>query len=210
MQIGTYTSPPRILQIYRDSLKPGAEAAYGRNEENAARICAELGCPHAYMAIESLTGPKEVWYFNGYASAAERQQVGDAYAAREDLLAALERNAAGKKDLILQPVDVFASVRADLTRGAPWTMTRGRFLVITVTRSDRRVDGTVFETPDGVRFIILPAQTRAEADKKARAALRQGSGQAGAETNVFAVRPAWSMAAKEWIAADPSFWRSQR
>ncbi len=63
MQIAAH--PPQILQIHREGLKPGSEVAYREVEENAARICAELRGPHPYLAIESLTGSKEVWFFNG-------------------------------------------------------------------------------------------------------------------------------------------------
>ena len=78
-------------------------------------------------------------------------------------------------------------------------MGRGRFLVITVTKGNRRMDGTVFETADGTKFVLLPAKTRKEADTKAAAL--------GSEARVFAVRPYWSMPAREWVAADPVFWQ---
>lgn len=65
MQIAAQAQPPQILQIHREALKPGTDAAYREIEEDTARICRELKCPHPYLAIESLTGPHEVWYFNG-------------------------------------------------------------------------------------------------------------------------------------------------
>ena len=54
--------PPQMLQIVRESLNEGSEAAYRTIEEDAARICADLNCPNAHLAMESLTGPKEVWW----------------------------------------------------------------------------------------------------------------------------------------------------
>ena len=72
-------------------------------------------------------------------------------------------------------------------------MGTGRFLVITVTKSNRPIEGTVFEALDGAKFVLLPAQTRTEADAKAPAA--------GSESRVFAVRPDWSMPFKEWVDA---------
>jgi hypothetical protein len=59
--------PPPILQIAREPLKPGREAAYRNVEEDTARQSAKLGCPHPYLGVESLSGPKEIWWFNGYA-----------------------------------------------------------------------------------------------------------------------------------------------
>jgi hypothetical protein len=192
-------SLPQILQIHREPLKPGSEAAYQAIEADSARICAELGCPHPYLGIEALTGSKEVWFFNGYESSAEQKQVVDDYTKNATLMAALEMNSRRKAELTGTAVSVFASYREHLSRGVPWRMGSGRFLVITVTNSNRRIDGTVFEASDGTRFIVMPAQTRHEAD--AAAAL------AGPESNIFAIRPSWSFPAKEWMAADSEFWR---
>jgi len=198
MQIVAHPQPPQILQIHREPLKPGSEAAYQEIEEDTARICAQLRCPHPYLGIESLIGSREVWFFNGYESPAEQQQVVDDYATNAPLLAALKRNSRRKASLTGEPVGVFANYRKDLSRGVPWILGQGRFLVITVTKSHPRIDGTAFEAADGTRFIVLPVQTRSEADAAAAAA--------GPESRVFAVRPSWSLPAKEWVAADSEFW----
>src|SRR5713226_8042617 len=86
MQISAQAPPTQILQIYRQHLKSGTEAAFGKIEEETARICAQLGCPHPYLAIESLTGSKEVWFFNGYKSSAEKEQVYLDYAKNAPLM----------------------------------------------------------------------------------------------------------------------------
>jgi len=52
-----------MLEIYRDFVKPGSEAAYAGIGEDAARICAEMKCPHPYIGIESLKSPKKLWFF---------------------------------------------------------------------------------------------------------------------------------------------------
>ena len=58
----------KILQIVREPLKPGSEAAYYALEEDTAHAAAALGCPHPYLGAESVTGSKEVWWFNGRTS----------------------------------------------------------------------------------------------------------------------------------------------
>jgi hypothetical protein len=199
MKNAGHATPPQLLQIHRERLKPGREAAYRAIEADTARICAEIGCPHPYLGIEALTGPTEVWFLNGYDSEADQKQVAEDYAQNTTLLAALAKNSRQKARLTAKPVNDFASYRRDSSRGAPWIIGTGRFLVITVTRSKRRVGGTVFDASDGTRFIVTPAQTRHDAD--AAAAL------AGPESTIFAVRPFWSVPAKEWIAADPELWR---
>jgi hypothetical protein len=137
---------------------------------------------------------------NGFDSPVEQQQVVEAYAKNAPLMAALRNNGEAKSTLTAPPTGVIATHRPDLTRGVPWAFGIGRVLVITVTTNPRHVDGTVFETAEGTRVIVVPADTRRDAH--AAAAL------AGAECNVLLVRPAWSFPAKEWIAADPAFWPS--
>jgi len=190
---------PAILQIYRDFLTPGREAEYKALEEEAARICAELAFPHFHLAIESLTQPKEVWWLNAFGSEAERQQVTEDYAKRPALVAALAGITARREGLVGTPIDTLASYRADLSAGAPWSVAGVRFLVVSVTKDDPGPGGSVFEAPDGTRFVFRPAGTREESDARAAAA--------GPDTRVFAVRPNWGMPAPEWIAADPEFWR---
>jgi hypothetical protein len=196
LQIGGQMQPANILQIFREPLKPGVEAEYDRIESDTARTCARLRCPHAYLALESLTGPKEVWWFNAYDSVADKERVADAWARHEMALAALGRNSRLKARLTEKAINIFANYRADLSAGPPWLMGRGRFLSITVTDRAAPMNGTVFETDDGTRFVIVAARTRKEADAAA-----------GPNARVFAVRPSWSYPAEEWIAADPEFWR---
>src|ERR1700675_3044388 len=217
MSASAQQQPPRILEVYRDFLKPGVEAAYGPIEEDASRICVELKCPHPYLAIESLTGPKEVWFLNGYDSVAELKQVGDAYEKNAPLLAALHQNVDRKKDLrSAEPFEVFANYRQDLSRGAPWTMGQGRFLVITIAKEPLQIAGTVFETDDRIRLGVNGAQTRGQTDDhiqlvvNAAQTREQADALAAAEgpqSIIFAVRPYWGMPETEWIAADPTFWR---
>lgn len=201
MPIWAQMHPPAILQIYREPLTPGSAAAFGQVEEEAARICAELKCPHPYLGIESLTGPPEVWFLNGYESAAEQKQVVDDYARNAKLLEALNQNAKRRAGLTREPVEVFAKYRPDISRGASWSVGQGRFLVISVTKGIPKIDGSAFEAQDGARFVFAPAHAREEADAKAKAA--------GGETYIFAVRPDWSMPAKEWVNADPEFWTAR-
>ena len=189
----------QILQIYRDPVKDGHEAAYRTVEEDAARICARLKFPNPHLAIESLSGPKEVWWLNAFASEAERQRVTRDYESNPELVAALGGIAKRREGLTGAPVDLLTTYRADLSRGAVWQPAGARFVVATVTREDRQGGGAVFEAPDGARYVMKPVRTRGEADIEAAAA--------DSQTTIFAVRPYWGMPAKEWIAADPEFWK---
>jgi hypothetical protein len=192
--------PPQNLLIHRDVLKSGVEATYKAIEEDAARFCAQLKCPNVHLALESIREPKEVLWLTAYESDAEKQKIIDAYAANKPLTEALAGISKRREGLLRVDVDHFAAHRADLSRGDPWNPAGARFVVVTMTKRADRLEGSVYETPDGTRFVLRAFKTREPADAVAAAG--------GADTKVFAVRPYWGMPTKEWIAADPEFWKA--
>jgi hypothetical protein len=197
MLTGALSQPPQILQIVREPIKPGQEEAYRAVEEETARISAAQGCPHPYLAAESLTGPTEIWWFNGYQSRGEQQQVADAYAKNAPLLSSLQRQSARKSVLTMKPIEMSATYRPDLSGGTPWTVGSGRFLVITETARPGTREGTVFEMPDRTLLVIRSAHTRDAASRL----VEPGSA-------VLEVRPTFSFPAPEWIVSDAPFWRT--
>jgi len=72
--------------------------------------------------------------------------------------------------------------------------------VIAVTQDRPSSAGTVFQAADGTFFVFSPARTRKQADRLA--ASIPGS-------TVAVVRPSFSFPAKDWVAADPRFWRAK-
>jgi hypothetical protein len=164
-------TPPSLLQIYRDFIKPGSEAAYREVEADAARMCAEHHCPHPHFGMESLTTPTETWWLNAYDSEAGKDAVAEAYMSNRPLMAALDQIPPRKQELIGPHEDIFVNYRPDLSRGSSWKIAGARFFVVTVTRADPRVDGSVFEAADGRRFILRPTETRAHADIRGAAIL---------------------------------------
>jgi hypothetical protein len=188
--------PPQIPQVYLDSVRPGGEAIFKVIEEDAARICAEMQCPNAHMALESLTSPKEVWWLTPYDSGAERERVAAAYAANPELVAALQGIDERKKAVTGMPVNLFVNHRQDESGSVRWQFAGARYVVVTVTKQVRSVEGVMFMAADGTRFIFRMAGT-----------LEQAKGMVTApDARIFAIRPYWGMPAKEWIAADPDFW----
>ena len=191
--------PPPILLIAREPLLAGGENAYRAIEEETARLSAKLGCPHPYLAMESLTGPKEIWWFNGFDSPEDQRQVAEAYKNNAPFFAALKRNSDRKAPVTGKVRDVVVQYRPDLSSGAPWILGHGRLLVITVTKDLPSSSGTVFQAAEGTFFVFSVARSRKQADRLA--ASIPGS-------TVVAVRPSLSFPARDWVAADPRFWRA--
>ncbi|MEO8099010.1 MAG: hypothetical protein ABI811_15010 [Acidobacteriota bacterium] len=192
--------PTQILQIHREYLKSEGTGEYRQIEGEIARVCAELKCPHPYLGLESLTGAKEIWYFNGYETAADIEQRVRDYAGKVALTSALRDLGKQKAELLRSSSDVFAHYR----RGG-WNLGEGRFLVIAVIGKaggpcDFELDGTRYDGEDGTGFHFWAAETRAYAEALAS--------RVGAEARVFAVRPEWSFADPEWGVAEPALWRA--
>src|SRR5271170_5189038 len=101
-------TPPPILFIAREPLVAGGENAYREIEEETARLSSRLGCPHPYLAMESLTGPKEIWWFNGFDSPEEQRQVAEAYQTNAPFSAALKKNSDRKATMTGKVVEVTA------------------------------------------------------------------------------------------------------
>ena len=200
MQPSAPMQPPQILFIAREPLQPGGEKEYWEIEEETARLSVQLGCPHPYLAAESLTGPKEIWWFNGFDSPEDEKQVAEAYAKNVPFSAALKKNSDRKTKVSGKPTEVTARYRPDFTSGTPWILGHGRFLVIAVSKGRPPGAGTVFEAADGTCFVIASAGTRKEAERISASL---------PDSRVFAIRPSISFPAKDWVAADRQFWRSR-
>ena len=189
---------PSLLQIFREGLKPGAEAGYDAVERDIARRCETLGGPHAYLGLESLNGPKQVWFLNGYRSREEYDLIAEAYARNTPLMAALVESSRRKAAYTQDPLEVFVSRAAEPSAGEPWGLGRGRFAVIAIGAAPGSTSGVRFDAPDGTAYLWWSAQTRDEADRLVYAA--------GSAAQLLKLRPDWSLPEPSWTAADPAFW----
>src|SRR4029077_16951544 len=112
---------------------------------------------HPHVASEALTAAPVrggIWWLNAFDSAHEKQRVYDAYASNAPLMAALIDVGRRRPDVIASEVDVFATYRGDLSGGEQWRVAGARFFVAVVTERESPMDGVVFETADGTRYIF--------------------------------------------------------
>ena len=190
---------PALLQIFRERLKPDAEAAYGRTEERIARFCAEHECPNRYLALVAIGSPREVWWLNEFSSRAELERVTAFYAENRGVTEAMQELARGKAVLTEKPIDLLTSFRPDLTGGNEWRMGETRFAVIRAFPTPQRAPGFLFEASDGSAFAIAAAATRTEAERL--------SGLLGDGAALFEIRTEWSYPSDDWIARNPDLWK---
>ena len=197
----TREEAPQFLLIVRERLRPWIDEAYDENELHLANICATLKCPHPYLALASVAGPKEVWWVNAFASRDERDGLDAAYATNKPLMAAMRPYAKRKEDFREALTSTMTAYRPDLSSGAVLWIAGARFFVIS-GRQHEGVMAAVFEAASGDRFVIASAKDRAVADDIAA--------RFGPAATILAVRPQWSFPAEAWIDADREFWKSNR
>jgi hypothetical protein len=198
--IDTHEKPPQFLLIVRERLRPAMDEAYSKNELEIAAACATWKCPHPYLALASVVGPKEVWWLNAFASREQKDQLEPAYARNKPLMAALRPLGKRKEGFREALTTTLTQYRPDLSGGAVWRVAGARFFVISVTQDERQAVGSVFESSDGERFVVASADSRAAAERIAA--------RVGPRSMVLAVQPQWSFPAEGWITADPGFWSS--
>jgi GrpB-like predicted nucleotidyltransferase (UPF0157 family) len=188
-----------LLLIVREPLRAEQKDAYTAIEDEIARDCVELGCEHTHAALVPVEGTDEVWWLNAFESEEDMKRVERAFAENRPLMAALERSRQRKLAAFAPMIETLTRFRPDLSAAAAWSMAGARFVVFAVTRDEAATGAWVFEAASGDRFILKPAATRAEAETAARTI--------GREARVLAVQPQWGLPAREWIEADPEFWR---
>ncbi len=191
---------PLLLRIDRYRIKPGTDVAVHHLQKRIAIALARHSGAHPCLAIESLSGPPEVWRVSGFQSAAEQRRAIQGKAADLECGQELNRIDSQLRVLVGEPTTLSAAYCVGPGRRQAWAMGRGHYLVVTrlTIRDNRR--GAVYQASDGYFYQFASARTRKSADQ--RAAL------AGSAATVFTVRPTWSLPASAWIRTDPAFWSS--
>jgi hypothetical protein len=142
--------PPKILQIYREEVKPGKAPAHEVVEAGWPRAFARANWPSHYLAITSLTGPSEAWFMTGY----------DSFAAWETDSRGVDKNPGLKKELDqLEAKDgelrsggrsLVASFREDLSNQPNVDMAKMRYFRIITFRVKPGHDA---QFPDAVKIV---------------------------------------------------------
>jgi hypothetical protein len=100
-------TPPTILNIFREVVKPGKAAAHEANEQSWAGVLAKAQWPTGWLGTTAMTGPNEAWYFTGYPSFEAWEKDTKAREASE-ALADTRKNAALESDLLNGTYEIVA------------------------------------------------------------------------------------------------------
>jgi hypothetical protein len=243
------TPAPRVLQVFRESIRAGREPAYFGNEAKLVANLARLEFPMRFLAFSAITGSSELWSFVGYDSYADVDQLSAAIGNNPECGRALGEIAGSKDGLINDGRTLFAHYREDMSFGRGISSPRPRYFVITVVsvRAGHERDyaelcrlqhvghqragltdiHSVYAVASGGQdatfIVITPAGSLEEAGtsrinhgrrfdealgpQAARLHELQRTAVIGSETNIYAIRPDLSLPAKDWVDADPEFWK---
>ncbi len=189
--------PPQLLQVVREPISAGGESAYEEIEDEIAAACVALECPHPHLALQTLAGQKEIWWFNFFESEEDRLRVTRAYQSNRPLMEVLIRTSERKSRYTGPITDKVSRFRSDLGRETRWDIVRARYAVVTFGDSAVATGGPVFEEPDGGWFAVRFFRTLEDAKRFAS----HGA-------TVLALRPSWGLPAQYLIDADRDFWRA--
>lgn len=128
------TSQPRLLQIYREQITTGHEAAHVITERGWPAAFARAQTPDYYLAMESMTGRPEVWYVSPWASYTAWGAAMTRDRANLDLSSELAQVAAADAAHVDGYDILEAMARPDLSHGSFPDLNKMRFWEISVWR----------------------------------------------------------------------------
>ncbi|MDQ6894414.1 MAG: hypothetical protein M3167_17280 [Acidobacteriota bacterium] len=124
--------PPKVLQIFREEVKPGKAPAHQKWEMGWPKAFAKANWPTNYLTTVSVTGPSEAWFMTGY----------DSFAAWGKDIEGLDKNTAfkteydrltqGDGEFLSGSRSIVGALREDLSTSVPVVLPTMRyFRVIT-------------------------------------------------------------------------------
>jgi hypothetical protein len=114
-QTAGVNSPPKVLQIFREEVKPGKVAAHEKIEVGWPQAFTKANFPYHYLAITSLTGPNEAWYLSAFNSFAEWEQSNKQIEENASLRTATERLSETDGEVLSGVSSIAAVYRDDLS-----------------------------------------------------------------------------------------------
>ncbi len=182
-------SPPKVIQIYREEVKPGKGAAHEKVEMGWPRAFAKAHSTTHYLAMTSVSGPTEAWFISGFDSLAAWEKDTQNNDSNPALSAELQQLSAQDGELLSNVRSVVANYRADMSyRANGINIGEMRYFYITTMRvrpgssysdinkillaahekanlSERwAVFQVAYGMPSGTFLIIQPLKSLAEVD----------------------------------------------
>jgi len=127
--------PPKVMQIYRETVKPGKGFAYETHAANFVRAFQRANSPSHWITMNAVSGTNEVWYVIGYKSFAEWEAEYAANMQSAVLMASMKQLEPASTDLVDSSNSIVVVYRPDLSHGvSSVSVPNARFVRTTVLR----------------------------------------------------------------------------
>ena len=127
--------PSKVIQIYREEVKPGKTSAHEKVEVGWPRAFAKANSPTHYLAMTSVSGPTEAWYITGYESLAAWEKDTKFIESNAALSAETQRLSAQDGELLSNARSVVAIYQADMSyRANDINLGQMRYFYVTTVR----------------------------------------------------------------------------
>lgn len=114
-QTSQLQAPPKVLQLFREEVKPYMNAAHEKSEAGWPKALAKVKSPYYWLGLTSMSGPSEAWFLNGYDSFAAIEQAQRFGENNPAFLAEIEQLSQQDKHLINGARGIIASFDEELS-----------------------------------------------------------------------------------------------
>ena len=142
------TPPPAVMQITREEVKPGKDAAHEASEASWSAAYAKAQLQNGWLGMTTLSGPSEAWFLQGYASWEELEKTTKAAQANEAYSAEAKRISPIDGDSLSRGSSILAAYRPALSYNAGSNLAPRRYMQIRLIRVK---PGRAREFADSVR-----------------------------------------------------------
>ena len=144
-------TPPALLQIEREEVRPGKAAAHAATEAAWAAAYVKAQSPVQWLGMTTISGPAEAWFFTAHESFAEFEKNDASVDANPSLRAERDKLSAADGELLTRTSTIMARYRPNLSYQANVALPAMRYMTVDLTRVKA---GRVAEFTDAWQMII--------------------------------------------------------
>jgi len=154
-------SPPKVMQIFVESVKPGKGAAHEKVEIGWPQAFRKAKWPSHYLAMTSMSGPGEAWFLGGYDSYAALETDQQNVEKTPTLSRELERLSQLDGELLSGTRNVLALYRPDLSYRPDIDIAQMRYVALTIITLKPGYDSAFAE----IRKLVHAGHEKANMDE---------------------------------------------
>ena len=127
-------SPPKVLRIFREEVKPGKAAAHEKVEVGWPQAFAKANYPVHYVAMTSMSGSNEAWFLEGNDSFASIEKAEQVVEKNTALRTELEKLGERDGELLSGMRTLITTYREDLSYRPGTSLPQMRYMSVTTYR----------------------------------------------------------------------------